>query len=80
MTDWKPVNPCTSNCKSRDSYCPPRNRFGCASYEIYQGKLEMAKQLLEYIRTKCIRDWYKLYGEEIYEEIIKMESELEASQ
>jgi hypothetical protein len=39
-----------------------------------------ARKLLEYIRTKCIRDWYKLYGEEIYEEIIKMESELEASQ
>jgi len=55
MTDWKPVNLCTDDCKSRDSYCPPRNRFGCASYERYQGEIDAQRKLLEYLLTQTLR-------------------------
>jgi hypothetical protein len=57
MTDWKPVNPCTPDCKSRDSYCPPRNRFGCDSYEIYQGAIDAQRKLLEWLDEPCGKHW-----------------------
>jgi len=53
MNDWKPVNLCTDDCKSRDSYCPPRNRFGCASYERYQSAIDAQRKLLEYLIAEC---------------------------
>ena len=51
MTDWKPVNPCQPDCKQRDCYCPPNNRFGCPEYRDYQGAVEGQRKLLEYLKT-----------------------------
>jgi hypothetical protein len=50
---WKPVNPCTPDCKGRDSYCPPRNRFGCEDFKIYQGGIDAQRKLLEYMDEPC---------------------------
>ena len=47
--EWVPYNPCDHECKSRDSYCPPKNRFGCEAYKYYEREKEGQRKLLEYL-------------------------------
>lgn len=51
LPDWTPVNPCQPDCKQRDCYCPPNNRFGCPEYRDYQGAVEGQRKLLEYLKA-----------------------------
>jgi hypothetical protein len=79
MIDWMPVNPCTPDCKGRDSYCPPRNRFGCEAYKCYESEVYAKRKLLEYLIAE--KECY-LHSERIIytADIRYMLKQLEASQ
>lgn len=40
IPEWMPANPCQPDCKTRDSYCPPDNRFACKEKQIYDAQVE----------------------------------------
>jgi hypothetical protein len=47
--EWMPYNPCIPECKDRDCYCPPYNRFGCTSQKEYMAEKDAQRKLLEYL-------------------------------
>ena len=50
---WMTYDPCIPECKDRDCYCPPYNRFGCTSQKEYVAEVEAQKKLLEYQIAEC---------------------------